>query len=184
MVSRDRNESKLNAVLRVSSKDGEQPHEAFVNLRNEPEALEAFTKRWGRLQRPTFENANFKYLWLEHLRAAWRDEPEGIEWVQAILGSEFFTFNATKGRLSMEPKELLGTICILFLRDYSMGRTALCANPDCHSPYFIKKRKTQKFCEAGPCTEQAQREQKREWWRKHYGRAAEEPAKVARRKSR
>ena len=35
---------------------------------------------------------------------------------------------------------------LLFLRDYSAGRTRVCSNPDCSSPYFLQQRRGQKYC--------------------------------------
>ena len=41
---------------------------------------------------------------------------------------------------------------------------AFCANKDCPARYFLAKKKTQKFCERGECTAQAQREYALAWW--------------------
>lgn len=41
-----------------------------------------------------------------------------------------------------------------------------CENSDCPAPYFIAKRRTQKFC-SEVCAAPAQREYKNAWWREH-----------------
>jgi hypothetical protein len=46
-------------------------------------------------------------------------------------------------------------------------RMAICKNPDCPSPYFLKSRKTQQFCDRTACLAYGQRAQKLEWWNKH-----------------
>lgn len=63
-------------------------------------------------------------------------------------------------------------ICLLFGRDHAAGRTAICANPDCPAPYFLKSRKTQKFCEAGECVAWAQSNYALKWWRENESKAA------------
>lgn len=41
---------------------------------------------------------------------------------------------------------------------------ARCHNPDCLAPYFLAKRKGQKYCERGDCTAYAQRQYALKWW--------------------
>lgn len=68
-------------------------------------------------------------------------------------------------------------ICMLLLRDRAAGKTAICANPDCPAPYFLKSRKTQKICEAGECVAWAQRNYALNWWRKNESKAARRKGK-------
>src|ERR1700687_3352426 len=44
---------------------------------------------------------------------------------------------------------------------------AVCGNPECPSPYFLKARKTQRFCDRPACSAYGQREHKRKWWSEH-----------------
>jgi hypothetical protein len=44
------------------------------------------------------------------------------------------------------------------------ARFARCHNPDCPAPYFLAKRRSQKFCERGDCTAYAQRKYALKWW--------------------
>jgi|SRR5712692_5819888 len=41
-----------------------------------------------------------------------------------------------------------------------------CGNPHCPAPYFLAKRRTQKYCERGACTAYAQRQYVKAWWDK------------------
>jgi hypothetical protein len=41
-----------------------------------------------------------------------------------------------------------------------------CGNPECDAPYFIAKRKNQKYC-TEKCAGHGQRELKRSWWAEH-----------------
>jgi hypothetical protein len=60
-----------------------------------------------------------------------------------------------------------------------------CANPECVVPYFIAKRKSQRFCERGECTRYAQNQYALKWWReKHKSQATPERSKRGSRKTR
>jgi hypothetical protein len=45
-------------------------------------------------------------------------------------------------------------------------RMRRCGNPDCPAPYFIGRRRSQRYC-SDACSLPAQRESKRKWWRDH-----------------
>jgi hypothetical protein len=44
------------------------------------------------------------------------------------------------------------------------ARFARCHNPECPAPYFLAKRRSQKYCERGDCTAYAQRHYALKWW--------------------
>jgi hypothetical protein len=83
---------------------------------------------------------------------------------EELTGFDIRPLETGKG-VALETKSLWRFICLLFL-DSNPG---FCANPDCPAPYFLKHRKTQKFCDLGPCTEYAQRRYALKWW--HENRA-------------
>ena len=45
-------------------------------------------------------------------------------------------------------------------------RARHCPNPECPAPYFLAAKKGQKYC-SSKCSAPAQREQKRDWWRRN-----------------
>ena len=161
---------------------GEQPHEALANLRSEENAVKAFKAHWGEL----LASGKAKSLNLrarlgqpgllvdyvgpetelqQRLRDAWRDDESALRYINySIAGHMKTVWEFRKGHIEVAVDDLWSTICILFLRDHAAHKTAICANPDCKSPYFIRKRKTQKYCESGPCTEYAQRRYALKWW--------------------
>jgi hypothetical protein len=47
------------------------------------------------------------------------------------------------------------------------SKMALCANPGCPARYFLKGRKSQRFCDQPACAVYGQREHKKNWWNKH-----------------
>jgi hypothetical protein len=60
-------------------------------------------------------------------------------------------------------------------------RARHCNNPDCLTPYFFAKRRSQKYC-SDACALPAQREFKRRWWAEH-GEARRRARKSSARKS-
>jgi hypothetical protein len=177
MISRKSKHTSVLIELQVPYSGPEQPHEAFANLRAEPEARKAFAHRFGTMKShpevlagafgPPKDITDKR---IERLRKAWQGDTDAMEQLRREIGLRPFKLKIEGKRIVMEPKSQWSSICFLFLRDQATGKTAICANPDCHSPYFIKKRKTQKYCTSGPCTQQAQREQKRLWWERNYGK--------------
>jgi hypothetical protein len=102
------------------------------------------------------------------LRYAWNTgDSLALEEVgRQVMEGSVYGFSAT-GRVQITAKNVWSLICILFLRDYGAGKLGVCLNPDCLVPYFIKKRRTQKFCEEGECVVWAQRRYAKKWWREH-----------------
>jgi hypothetical protein len=48
-----------------------------------------------------------------------------------------------------------------------LPKMAVCGNPECPNKYFLKARKTQRFCDRPACSAYGQREHKRKWWSEH-----------------
>src|SRR5206468_12985559 len=85
------------------------------------------------------------------------------------------------GRLVVDARNLPAQLAqaVLENRDYMR----VCANPDCAVPYFLAKRSTQKYCEAGVCVHEASKEYKRKWWRETRGATAKPAKKTTRNKA-
>jgi len=169
----------------------EPPHIAFANLLAEkPEAVETFVKRFGLLSRLyidrndpdgkrfTIDSATFLVL-QDRLRAAWdyasttegeNDYPAagGAAAAADIEGDVEEGFDTkvvvAYGYVELRPKDLWAAICFLFLWDFKAGKLGICENPDCPAPYFRRKRRTQKFCEQGPCVAYKQRKYSLDYW--------------------
>jgi hypothetical protein len=130
---------------------------------------------------------DIRLAYRDKLREAWKTDPQWLSKVPVPDVSDESEFDAfpralldiywdvekrmaysnwrfRNGRIETTPEDLWASICLLFLRDHTDGRTGICANPQCPNPYFIKKRSTQKYCEAGPCVGYAQRQYALHWW--------------------
>jgi hypothetical protein len=157
-------------------------------------AMEAFLKKYGVFSGLVEENAgsfdedaaNFTDA-QDALRKAWAGDSGAIneiEWqVKYALEAQP---SVRAGCVELTTDNLWSLICVLFLLDRAAGKTAVCANPDCPAPYFLRRRKDQKFCERGPCSAYAQRLYALGWWkRKGYDlRAKRSNRKSAKRRKR
>jgi hypothetical protein len=88
------------------------------------------------------------------LRRAWAGDGAAVKQIQkeAVIpgpyqevGLEIQT-SVEPGVLELETGELWNFVCLLFLLDYSQGKTKLCRNKDCSAPCFIQTRKDQQYC--------------------------------------
>jgi hypothetical protein len=101
----------------------------------------------------------------------------GRSWV-GVCGSRELLFDAQRGNRTWVVEGPSPELCRI-VPDYRIfplslafafikfrGRLAVCGNPKCKH-YFIRPRKTQKFCERKECLMYGQQKQKREWWKEH-----------------
>jgi len=152
-------------------------------------AMEAFVKKYGVFSARLDEKAghfdedaaNFTDA-QDALRKAWAGDSGAIQEIESQVKYALEAQPSVRaGGVELTTDNLWGLICVLFLLDRIAGKTAVCANPECPAPYFLRKRKDQKFCERGPCSAYAQRRYALGWWeRKGYElRAKRSKAKSA-----
>jgi len=174
--------SNLPCVLQLGAPGSEMPHVAFANLRLDPPDLKAVDHfrhqclRWPGLLIPeeNLDNLDFgEYLEVvlplqEWLRSAWKDDdPIALEYLkEAGAGEMQAKWEFRKGRIELTSKYLWNAICVLFLRDYGQRLTAVCAKPDCPAPFFIKARRSQKFCGTA-CADWGRKQVALRSWNKH-----------------
>jgi transcriptional regulator of nitric oxide reductase len=202
VVSSNKGRRKIELFLAAPPRGGEQPHEALANLRSDEKAVKAFAARWGELlAKGKAKSLNLQVrhgqvdLFGEYIspelelrdrvRDAWRGEKTAVQYIHDSVARYMKTvWEFHREQIQVAADDLWSTICLLFLQDRASRKIAICANPDCQSPYFIKKRATQKYCESGPCTEYAQRRYALDWWnRKGKKNRAEGTASPRRRKA-
>jgi hypothetical protein len=165
------------------------PHVALANLRLEQDSIQAFIKTYGLLhsddtvyKKPQQSDASelcigqdltflesvedFAYA-QDLLRRSWTQDLLATVEIEGELedGFEIESLVVAYGTVTLKTSDLWKAICFLFLLGYFNGVLRKCHNPDCAAPFFIARRRTQKFCELGPCTEYAQRQYALKWWR-------------------
>jgi hypothetical protein len=63
----------------------------------------------------------------------------------------------------------------------SADKTRCCPHPDCPTPYFLAKRRNQRYC-SEVCAQRGERELKQKWWEKHGKEWRRQRQKKSRRK--
>lgn len=139
-------------VRYYNAKGAKEPaHVVLANLELTEKTLEYFKKRFGSLEPimrlsggaivpSELESARMKQ---GVLRSAWRSEPSGLREMFRTL-QPFVQIE--KGKLLLVPETLWQFIRLSFALDVVNGKAAVCANPDCPAPYFLRTRKGQQFC--------------------------------------
>lgn len=98
------------------------------------------------------------------LRRIWHDSAPVREkqvFVDSLITSSFAQGRTgwgaplALGRIVLDPKNLRSQVAVAILENWRRFR--VCANPECVAPFFLARRKDQKYCERGACTGYAQR---------------------------
>jgi hypothetical protein len=107
----------------------------------------------------------------EVLRRAWRGDPAAAHRIEAIAQVSARILVTKNGQFELIIDNLLGMASILFLRGFSTGRLGICANPHCPSPFFVRSRGTQKFCDMPVCMVYSHRISANNYWARHREKA-------------
>lgn len=98
------------------------------------------------------------------LRWIWRAATpfkERQRFVDALIAASFapgitgWSAPLTLGRIVPAPGNLRSQLALAVLENWRRFR--FCANPECVAPFFLARRKDQRYCELGACTAYAQR---------------------------
>jgi hypothetical protein len=110
-------------------------------------------------------------LWQQRaiLRKAWEGDRAAVEVIRQHASANISSqWKFQRGQIDITAPDAWTVVCILFLIGHESGNTVICENrAECPAPYFVRKRRTQKFCEAGPCVAYGQRLRSSKWWRQN-----------------
>ena len=104
------------------------------------------------------------------LREAWtKQDPDLFTDPSGLVkgqGFDLWPINwKVKGhRLEIRPTSCYTYMQILLVRDIAAGLAKVCKNKKCPAPYFVAKRRDQRYCSA-KCAGPAKRAAKLKWWR-------------------
>jgi hypothetical protein len=139
----------------------------------EERVIEEFIKKYGVLWARIWEDNRFIEDGVrfadaqDTLGKAWTGDGEAIADIEGQVRNALEVQPSIKrGGIELTTENLWSLICVLFLLDYKSGKTGVCGNPDCPAPYFLRKRKDQKYCERGSCSAYAQRQYALGWWKR------------------
>jgi hypothetical protein len=126
-----------------------------------PAATLGLTKVNDSLPRAMF---NIQHL----LRSAWKRPTPFEREVSLELTKYTVCASLVKGFSAQQQIwQVFGNIFIALMAATRLAdRFRYCENPNCPAPYFIAKRRTEKYC-AEVCANVAQRKQKKAWWSEH-----------------
>lgn len=142
---------------------------------------ERFRKRWGVFVSPDGLDDGRILGWRDQLKKVWDSTwsagPILDSWIREVPYKRWHVplwvvdvSQDDAGRFGsdfIEPNPAhLGFVLALTIRDF-WTKLGHCPNPLCPHPYFIKARKSQRFCDRPACTAYGQREHKRRWWSEH-----------------
>jgi hypothetical protein len=131
-----------------------------------------------------YYGTSFVYQQRDILRKAWEGDRAAIESMRQHAAANVTSqWKFHHGRIDITAPDAWTVVCVLFLIDHESGNTVICKNDeDCPAPYFVRKRRTQKFCESGPCVAHGQRLRSKKWWGEHGNEWREQAQKKSSRK--
>ena len=161
----------MEATLRFGNKPWpELPHVYLANM-DATADVRAFTKIYGQLcwggELAPDGNVDFVRNAQKMLRKAWANdstalrkiaegEPQRPHGYKIDLGlnmpaytndtHERFHLSITENGLEIEAEDVWSFAQLAFLRDHRLGKTHICANPECKTPYFLQSKKGQIYC--------------------------------------
>jgi hypothetical protein len=97
------------------------------------------------------------------LRQAWQNDTDALDVIRFIAGDLRLEV-ADNSQLKLVARDLWAMVCILFMVDHAARRLALCANPNCEAKFFVRSRRTQKYCDLSACFQEGHRIAARKWW--------------------
>jgi hypothetical protein len=134
----------------------EPPHVVLSNLEITSEIMASFIKKFGPLMGKDaavfnpdadhfYESLDYFKQFQDVLRSAWKGDDKSIHAIQNRAGYLSPLWMGTQ-KIQIAVDDLQQLLCLLFLRDRAAGKIAVCANPDCPAPFFVRSRKGQRFC--------------------------------------
>jgi hypothetical protein len=136
---------------------------------------ERFWRRWSRLlmrqadlDLPLLQNR-------DHLRKVWSGTYEDAGFVlagwvrQATLRNRqsWVISSWFDGTYHVTPNYCILPLSLAVGLSELKAKMAVCANPECPQPFFLKGRKSQRFCDRPACSAYGQRQHKKKWWNEH-----------------
>jgi hypothetical protein len=131
------------------SRRKEPVHERLANMTLDVDSIYVFTKAWGFLDAEVAPDGRLvtqpQHLeqFQDLLQRAWKGESKALSEIEKDVKARVDV--GAKG-IDIAVVDLWNLVRLSFLRDHKVGRTKVCANKDCPSPYFLEQRKGQKYC--------------------------------------
>lgn len=95
------------------------------------------------------------------LRLIWKGDSDANDYLKVLLSGSRTQFDWNRGELVYGPQNELEEAIYALFRNSRLAR--VCENTDCPAPFFIAKRKSQRYC-GEECASVYQKAWKRKWW--------------------
>lgn len=102
---------------------------------------------------------------------------------QALQSSQMIWSVGTyaDGTHSLEPNYFPPLLAVAKAASELSSKMGICANAECPQKYFLKGRKTQRFCDRPACAAYGQRQHKLKWWDAHKNKLRSRSTKAKKR---
>lgn len=149
----------------------------FSQLRNKPLLLLQVMDNMRHFLRVAWQATDGRHRdwYLFEMRRTYRDfliaaedRPRKITKYPAHGDIPELTIEEIDSRLEEPPPALSLEAILYYFQTRIRDRAKYCGNPDCPAPYFIAKKRWQKYC-SEECAGLANREAKRRWWHENKG---------------
>jgi len=143
----------------------------LANLRDD--SCTRFRERFPMLDVSIRKDDSVILRFRDQLRRLWRREKEEdrfaplYEWLNHSCMNRQQTWGVASnadGTYSVEPRYNILPLTLALAASRWQAKMAVCENPDCLQKYFLKGRRTQRFCDREVCAAYGQRQHKRNWW--------------------
>jgi hypothetical protein len=113
--------------------------------------------------------------WRLWLRQVWKGEDDRdvrfalAAWTREATrhDRQSWVFDASRTPYAVRPNYKILALSLAVGTSELLSKMAVCQNPGCPQPYFLRSRKTQRFCDRPACSTYGQREHKKNWWKEH-----------------
>jgi hypothetical protein len=148
--------------------------EILLDLANLPEDCAYFRRRFPYLDVSATRDDPTILQCRDQLRRVWCGEvPHGEAitfWLNRTRIEHKQTWGVSAwagGRYTVHPNYHTFCLSLAIAVGELSHKMAICANPDCPQKYFLKGRKSQRFCDRPTCAAFGQRQHKKNWWHAH-----------------
>ena len=160
--------------IKFSRRVGAEMLRTFANLEPSEEQVDAFTERWSYGAWPWIGGIEVFRETQRLVREIWRGKQEGSEGqivrmgLASARGENFpqlpIDVAWDEGGLVLRTRDLNDMVWLTLLQNGR--RLAVCQNPECKAPFFIRYKRDQKYCSVA-CGMPARLESNRLWWARH-----------------
>jgi hypothetical protein len=158
----------------VASHWGKRGREILIELANlRDDSCGRFRRRFRMLDVSARKDDSAILHFRDQLRVLWRREKEEDrfiplhEWLNNSCMNRQQTWSVCSnagGTYSVEPRYSILPLTLALSASVWQAKMAVCENPNCAQKYFLKGRRTQRFCDRELCAAYGQRQHKLNWW--------------------